>query len=265
MKKPHISPSQVATYTKCGEQYRRRYLEHEIIPPSISLCKGRSVHKGSEYNFKQKIDSRVDLKRDEIVDYAVADFDTSKEKEGLLLHPGEESRGKAIVVGEAKDSVRDLAGLYAREVAPKYQPEGVEEGLNPILKHIPNLEGERGPVLFYYATAHFKETDTLAAYEVMTPADIEEIKKRSKSAQSGYSPWKTDPEAMASKTVIRRMLKNAPVSIEMQSRVSRAVTLDEMNEIGKPIDLGDIVDVPESAATPDQVKSSELFNKEPQQ
>jgi len=127
MKKPYISPSQVGTYTKCGEMYRRRYIEHEKIPPGISLVKGRSVHKGSEYNFKQKIESRVDLKHSDIVDYAVADFETTKEKEGLLLSPGEESIGKALVVGEAKDSVADLTGLYARDVAPKYQPAGVEE------------------------------------------------------------------------------------------------------------------------------------------
>ena len=127
MKKPYISPSQVSTYTKCGEQYRRRYIENDIIRPSISLSKGRSVHKGSEYNFKQKIASHLDLKRDEIVDYAVSNFESEKEKEGLLFTLEERSRGETIVVGETKDSVADLTGLYAREVAPKYQPAGVEE------------------------------------------------------------------------------------------------------------------------------------------
>ena len=126
-KKPYISPSQVGTYTKCGEAFRRRYVEHEKIPPGISLLKGRAVHKGSEYNFKQKVESHVDLKAKDIVDYSVADFETTKEKEGLLLNREEESRGASIVIGDAKDSTKDLSGLYAREVAPKYQPVGVEE------------------------------------------------------------------------------------------------------------------------------------------
>jgi len=136
-----------------------------------------------------------------------------------------------------------------------------EEGLNPVLVHTPNIAGERGPAQFYYATAHFRTGGELAAYEVMTISEIEGIMKRSKSAGAGYSPWKTDFDAMAKKTVIRRMLKNAPVSIEMQDRIQRAVALDELNDAGKPIDLSDMVDISESEMTPTQVKSSELFNE----
>lgn len=125
--KPHISPSQVASYTKCGEAYRRRYIIGDKIPPSISLNKGRAVHKGAQYNFEQKVDSHVDLKPQDIIDKSVSDFETTKEKEGLLLSAEEVARGKTIVISEAKDSTRDLAGLFAREVAHKYQPKAVEE------------------------------------------------------------------------------------------------------------------------------------------
>lgn len=126
-KKPHISPSQVASYTRCGEAYRRRYIENEIIPPAISLSKGVAVHKGAQYNFEQKVESHHDLKSDDIIDKSVSEFEKTVETQGLTLSPEEESRGKALVVGEAKDSTRDLAGLFAREVAPKYQPKAVEE------------------------------------------------------------------------------------------------------------------------------------------
>lgn len=153
-------------------------------------------------------------------------------------------------------------GRISARVVHKHDEFDFEEGLNPRLFHKPHLAGERGPAILYYATAHFREGGELAAYEVMTVSDIESVMNRSKAAKSGFSPWKTDFDAMAKKTVIRRMLKNAPVSIEMQSTVARAVALDEMAEAGKPIDLGDMVETQETDSSPPQVKSSELFAKE---
>jgi hypothetical protein len=63
-------------------------------------------------------------------------------------------------------------------------------------------------------------------FDVMSRAEIDAIRKRSKSADDG--PWVTDYAAMAIKTVVRRLFKFLPVSIEMQS----AVSLDEMAENG---------------------------------
>jgi hypothetical protein len=51
-------------FQRCGEQYRRRYLENEIIPPGISARIGSGVHKAAEINFRAKIqtgEDRVDL------------------------------------------------------------------------------------------------------------------------------------------------------------------------------------------------------------
>ncbi|MGI0119875.1 recombinase RecT [Zooshikella sp. RANM57] len=45
-------------------------------------------------------------------------------------------------------------------------------------------------------------------------------------------PWKTHYEEMAKKTVIRRLFKYLPVSVEMQ----RAVTLEEQAQIGESQD-----------------------------
>lgn len=127
-----ISPTQINMYTKCGEQYRRRYVLGERIPPGISLIKGISVHKGAELNFTQKIESRVDLKTDEVVDCSVATMEGTIKHEGLNLSEEEQGRGKDIVVGEAKDSTVRMAKLFMEggkdspAVAPKYQPAEVE-------------------------------------------------------------------------------------------------------------------------------------------
>jgi len=124
--KPHISPTQVEMYSRCGEQYRRRYKEQHIIPPGISLVRGSAVHIGAELNYKQKVESHRDLPRKDIVDRSASAFDDKVRAEGILLNPDEESRGKKVVLAEGKDSTVRLAGLYSDKVAPQVQPKLVE-------------------------------------------------------------------------------------------------------------------------------------------
>ena len=63
-------------------------------------------------------------------------------------------------------------------------------------------------------------------FEVMTFNQIESVRKQSKAGDKG--PWMTHWEEMAKKTVIRRLFKYLPVSIEIQ----QAVILDEKAEAG---------------------------------
>jgi len=140
-KKPYVSPSQLNTYTNCGEQYRRRYIEKEIIPPGVAALRGSSVHKGAEANFKQKIESKIDLPKNEIVERAVAEFEGRLKADGVFLDEEEQGRGKAIVLGEEKDTTVRLAGLYADEVAPRYQPTAVEQKIEIELPGSHNLLG----------------------------------------------------------------------------------------------------------------------------
>ena len=55
IEKPYISPSQLNTFENCGEAYKRRYLDKEIIPPVVAALRGTGVHRGAEMNFVQKI------------------------------------------------------------------------------------------------------------------------------------------------------------------------------------------------------------------
>ena len=63
---------------------------------------------------------------------------------------------------------------------------------------------------FVYAVAQLKGGGV--QFEVMSRAEIEEVRKTSKAGQSG--PWSSHWEEMAKKTVIRRLFKYLPVSIE---------------------------------------------------
>lgn len=125
--KPHLSPSQLNSYFRCGEAYRRRYIEKQIIPPAFAMLKGGAVHVAAEENFKQKIETHEDLSVKQIVECAAAAFEGKIKAEGVLLSEEERTRGQKIVKGEFLDSTVTSATILATDVCPKRQPTAVEE------------------------------------------------------------------------------------------------------------------------------------------
>lgn len=132
--KPHISHTQLEMYWRCAEQYRRRYIENEILLPGIALIQGKAIHTGAEINFSQKIESHKDLSKNDIIDSIISDFETQVSG-GYSLDADEENRGASTVIGEAKDQTVKLAGLHAEEQAPSYQPIRVEHRTRIELKN----------------------------------------------------------------------------------------------------------------------------------
>lgn len=114
-----------------------------------------------------------------------------------------------------------------------------ERGYNEKLRHVPNFS-DRGKPVAYYAYFILKNGGRRAV--VMTKADVDKIRARSKAAQSG--PWVSDFDEMAKKTVLRRLLKLAPLSIEVQQHISK----DEQLEFGDAnrveLNLGDAPEIP---------------------
>jgi recombination protein RecT len=99
-------------------------------------------------------------------------------------------------------------------------------GLDSFLTHKPYMGDEdRGPLRAVYAIA--KLVGGGKQYEVMTKGDVEQIRKRSKAGSNG--PWVTDFSEMARKTVIRRLFKYLPVSVEM----ARALEIQSCAESGE--------------------------------
>lgn len=90
-------------------------------------------------------------------------------------------------------------------------------GLNPKLDHEPSLDKDPGKVVAAYAYAKFK--DGAFAFDVMSVSDIEKIRMRSLSRDSG--PWKTDWNEMARKTVLKRLSKYLPLSPEFMDAVGK--------------------------------------------
>ena len=96
-----------------------------------------------------------------------------------------------------------------------------ELGLEPKLRHVPAMK-DRGGIAWVYAIYRLQSGGQ--GFEVMSFEDIEAHKKKySKAASKGFSPWQTSWEEMAKKTVIKRVLKYAPLRTEFV----RAVKDDE--------------------------------------
>ena len=108
-------------------------------------------------------------------------------------------------------------------------------GLEPRLHHKPNLQGRKpdSKPWCYYGVVKFRGGGH--QIHVMTIAEIEQYRQRSRAANSG--PWVTDYDAMARKTVIRRMWRWLPVSAEIQ----RAAALDEA--VGRGVSETGSVDI----------------------
>lgn len=104
-------------------------------------------------------------------------------------------------------------------------------GLDERLSHIPTSDmSARGELIAVYAVA--KLVGGGHQIEVMWRSEVEQIRKQSKAGNNG--PWKTHFEEMAKKTVIRRLFKYLPVSVEIQ----RAAMLDENAESGSQDNRG---------------------------
>ncbi len=96
-----------------------------------------------------------------------------------------------------------------------------ELGLDAKLKHKPTL-GEKGDPIWVYAIYHL--TNGGYAFEVMSYKEcLAHGKKYSKSYSSG--PWQTAPEEMAKKTVLKKLLKYAPMKTDFVVNDEKSFTL----------------------------------------
>lgn len=97
-----------------------------------------------------------------------------------------------------------------------------EYGLEPKLTHRP-ADSNRGEPIKVYAV--FKTKSGGFGFEVMSMEDVRKhAAKYSKAYGSSYSPWKTNFEEMAKKTVLKRVLKYAP----LKSDFVKAAVQDEV-------------------------------------
>lgn len=161
--------------------------------------------------------------------------------EGYLV-PFNNKRGKTAVF---MPSYRGLINLAKRSgeisliyAEPVYENDvfEVSMGDDKSLRHEPDVFSDRGKVKGYYAI--YKTKDDVTDFEIMTVEEIEKVRATSKAANAG--PWKQWYDEMAKKTVIKRLLKRAPLTIELASAVEldHAVATGEIKKVNS-----DIIDI----------------------
>lgn len=96
-----------------------------------------------------------------------------------------------------------------------------ELGLNPKLKHVPAMK-DRGAVVLYYAVIKLKNGGE--GFEVMSMDDVDQF-ARAKSKAYKKGPWQTDFDEMAKKTVLKKVLKYAPLKSDFAKQVKEDETI----------------------------------------
>lgn len=116
-----------------------------------------------------------------------------------------------------------------------------ELGLNPTLRHKPALR-DRGELRLFYGL--FKLNNGGFGFEVMSKEAVDSYAREySKAFDSSFSPWKTNYEAMAKKTVIKQALKYAPIKADFQKALFTDETIkDDLSQDMTDIDQKDIFD-----------------------
>ena len=108
-------------------------------------------------------------------------------------------------------------------------------GLKPDIHHVPSLEADRikKPITYVYAVATLKGGGY--QFEVMSRAEVEATRAKAKSKNI----WNTYFEEMAKKTVIRRLFKYLPVSIE----ALEITNADAKREAGEKVEPDDVINI----------------------
>lgn len=157
-----------------------------------------------------------------------------------------------------------------------------EYGLYEKLEHRPPLTSDRGKVIAFYAVAKLK--DGGHAFEVMSKEQVDAIRDASQNyafaKDKGGTVWAKHYVEMGRKTVLRRIFKYLPVSIELQSafdlddRASRAENQIEFGVIDGEFTVipEDERDQPDERDAPPQLTEqqpemdlSQLKQSQPQQ
>jgi len=131
----------------------------------------------------------------------------------------------------------EYVGITAEAVHEKDFFE-IEYGLHRDLKHKP-ATGDRGAVIGYYATYLLKNGAGNFVY--MTRDEVQKHREKYSPTRSAASPWNTNFDAMAKKTVIIKALKYAPKAAEIDRAIATDNTIKRLDV--QPGDIPSIVDI----------------------
>ena len=124
-----LHQSGLAMLQRCGEQYRRRYVEGERIPPGVAAVTGTATHRSIAANLACKMETGSLAPRDEALCVA-ADSLTSVWAEGVRWQQEDLDAAGASsekeLQGRCKDRAVELSGCHYDQLAGRINPVAVE-------------------------------------------------------------------------------------------------------------------------------------------
>lgn len=100
------------------------------------------------------------------------------------------------------------------------------KGLNPVLDHVPILTEDERPIVAAYAICWWANGHT--DFEVMNRAQIDRIARSSDSYGKKGSPWDAHYGEMARKTVLRRIVKYLPLTVDIEAHIVADMDADDI-------------------------------------
>lgn len=123
-----VSHTRLDMMSRCGEMYRRRYVEGERSRPGVAMVVGRAVDAAVNEDLAAKMDRGELLDVSAIRDVARDTAAREWEEEPPELHDDELEAGEKAAHGAAIDKSVRLAELHHRDIAPGVQPTSVQRG-----------------------------------------------------------------------------------------------------------------------------------------
>lgn len=117
--------SSLAAYLRCGEAYRRRYVEHDRTPATTPQIRGSAVHRAIGTGLIEQQRSQTPAPIELFEDVAASQVDLAR-RAGATLTREEMTIGVNKVFGTLKDHAVAYAGGYATGVAAQIVPLAVE-------------------------------------------------------------------------------------------------------------------------------------------
>jgi PD-(D/E)XK nuclease superfamily len=138
MKKRQLHQSGLQQFWRCGEAYRRRYIEREKTPQSANMAIGTAVDASSNADLSNKIQACVLLPQDEVQD--IARDTVNREWDSVRVTDEDRDEGPAADKGDAVDAAVGLAGFHHETVAPILTPTHVQRPFVLDLENYPDWQ-----------------------------------------------------------------------------------------------------------------------------
>ena len=135
----YISQTRLGMLSRCGEQFRRRYIEGERMAPAVAMLVGRAVDQSVNANLESKIETGALLPSEAVQDLARDSLTTEWRSEEVELSEEEAEKGTKAVRGEAIDKSIRLAVLHHAAIAPDLEPTSVQRKFRARIKGESNI------------------------------------------------------------------------------------------------------------------------------